>query len=82
ADSTELPTRLTYKDRNSHRSGERLAFLHHVAIIYLDISSISILFYSNFGALIGEIEILKLLDPSRDTASICAVAGSFGYIPR
>ncbi|KAJ6300456.1 hypothetical protein OIU76_021283 [Salix suchowensis] len=31
--------------------------------------------------LVGEVEISKLLDPSRGTASISAVAGSFGYIP-
>ncbi|KAK2975730.1 hypothetical protein RJ640_010789 [Escallonia rubra] len=60
---------------------EGLAFLHHVAIIHLDISSGNVLLDSNFKPLVGEIEISKLLDPSRGTASISAVAGSFGYIP-
>ncbi|XP_057438670.1 leucine-rich repeat receptor-like tyrosine-protein kinase PXC3 [Lotus japonicus] len=60
---------------------EGLAFLHHVAIIHLDISSGNVLLDSNFKPLVGEIEISKLLDPTRGTASISAVAGSFGYIP-
>ncbi|XP_077213928.1 leucine-rich repeat protein kinase family protein [Tasmannia lanceolata] len=60
---------------------EGLAFLHHVAIIHLDISSGNIYLDANFNPLIGEIEISKLLDPSKGTASISAVAGSFGYIP-
>jgi serine/threonine protein kinase len=58
-----------------------LALLHHVAIIHLDISSGNVLLDSDFKPLLGEIEISKLLDPSRGTASISAVAGSFGYIP-
>ncbi|XP_059668414.1 leucine-rich repeat receptor-like tyrosine-protein kinase PXC3 [Cornus florida] len=60
---------------------EGLAFLHHVAIIHLDISSGNVLLDANFKPLVGEVEISKLLDPSRGTASISAVAGSFGYIP-
>ncbi|KAI7727363.1 hypothetical protein M8C21_023592 [Ambrosia artemisiifolia] len=60
---------------------EGLAFLHQLAIIHLDISSGNIFLDSNFKPLVGEIEISKLLDPSRGTASISAVAGSFGYIP-
>ncbi|XP_008776091.2 leucine-rich repeat receptor-like tyrosine-protein kinase PXC3 [Phoenix dactylifera] len=60
---------------------EGLAFLHHIAIIHLDISSGNIFLDADFNALIGEIEISKLLDPSKGTASISAVAGSFGYIP-
>lgn len=60
---------------------EGLAFLHHVAIIHLDISSGNVLLDADFKPLLGEIEISKLLDPSRGTASISAVAGSFGYIP-
>ncbi|XP_058072871.1 leucine-rich repeat receptor-like tyrosine-protein kinase PXC3 [Magnolia sinica] len=60
---------------------EGLTFLHHVTIIHLDISSINIFLDANFNPLIGEIEISKLLDPSKGTASISAVAGSFGYIP-
>ncbi|KAI3446474.1 hypothetical protein Pfo_003139 [Paulownia fortunei] len=60
---------------------EGLAFLHHVAIIHLDISSGNVVLDSNFNPLVAEVEISKLLDPSRGTASISAVAGSFGYIP-
>ncbi|XP_057982109.1 leucine-rich repeat receptor-like tyrosine-protein kinase PXC3 isoform X2 [Malania oleifera] len=60
---------------------EGLAFLHHVAVIHLDISSGNVLLDSDFNPLVGEIEISKLLDPSKGTASISAVAGSFGYIP-
>ncbi|PWA55218.1 Leucine-rich repeat-containing protein [Artemisia annua] len=59
---------------------EGLAFLHHLAIIHLDISSGNIFLDSNFKPMVGEVEISKLLDPSRGTASISAVAGSFGYI--
>ncbi|KAK4371501.1 hypothetical protein RND71_010976 [Anisodus tanguticus] len=60
---------------------EGLAFLHHVAILHLDISSGNVLLDSNFRPLVSEVEISRLLDPSRGTASISAVAGSFGYIP-
>ncbi|KAI4300784.1 hypothetical protein L6164_034120 [Bauhinia variegata] len=60
---------------------EGLAFLHHVAIIHLDISSGNVLLDANFKPLVGEIEISKLLDPTKGTGSISAVAGSFGYIP-
>ncbi|KAM0981159.1 hypothetical protein ACFX13_014591 [Malus domestica] len=60
---------------------EGLTFLHHVAIIHLDISTGNVLLDANFKPLVGEIEISKLLDPTRGTASISAVAGSFGYIP-
>ncbi|KAL5708213.1 hypothetical protein ACHQM5_019032 [Ranunculus cassubicifolius] len=60
---------------------EGLAFLHHLAIIHLDISSGNVFLDADYKPLLGEIEISKLLDPSRGTASISAVAGSFGYIP-
>ncbi|KAF3557739.1 hypothetical protein F2Q69_00017831 [Brassica cretica] len=60
---------------------EGLAFLHHVAIIHLDVSSSNVLLDSGYKPVLGEIEISKLLDPSRGTASISSVAGSFGYIP-
>ncbi|KAL0383549.1 UNVERIFIED_CONTAM: Leucine-rich repeat receptor-like tyrosine-protein kinase PXC3 [Sesamum calycinum] len=60
---------------------EGLALLHHLAIIHLDISSGNVFLDSNLNPLVGEVEISKLLDPSRGTASISAVAGSFGYIP-
>ncbi|XP_039140228.1 LOW QUALITY PROTEIN: leucine-rich repeat receptor-like tyrosine-protein kinase PXC3 [Dioscorea cayenensis subsp. rotundata] len=60
---------------------EGLTFLHHVATIHLDISSSNIFLDAHYNALVGEVEISKLLDPSKGTASISAVAGSFGYIP-
>ncbi|KAK8919174.1 Leucine-rich repeat receptor-like tyrosine-protein kinase [Platanthera zijinensis] len=60
---------------------EGLGFLHHVAIIHLDISSFNVFLDAHYNALLGEIEISKLLDPMKGTASISAVAGSFGYIP-
>lgn len=60
---------------------EGLAFLHHLAVIHLDISSGNVFLDANFNAIISEIEISKLLDPLKGTASISAVAGSFGYIP-
>ncbi|KAL9241347.1 hypothetical protein vseg_015469 [Gypsophila vaccaria] len=58
-----------------------LAFLHSVAVIHLDISSSNVLLDANMSPRVAEIEISKLLDPCRGTASISAVAGSFGYIP-
>ncbi|KAJ6749793.1 hypothetical protein OIU85_000427 [Salix viminalis] len=73
----DWPTRLSI----AIGAAEGLAFLHHVAIIHLDISSCNVLLDAEFRPLVGEVEISKLLDPSRGTASISAVAGSFGYIP-
>ena len=46
-----------------------------------DVSSGNILLDADFNSLVGEIEMSNLLDPSKDTASISAVAGSLGYIP-
>lgn len=60
---------------------EGLAFLHQVATIHLDICSGNVFLDSHYNALLGEVEISKLLDPSKGTASISEVAGSFGYIP-
>ncbi|CAM0905677.1 unnamed protein product [Alopecurus aequalis] len=60
---------------------EGLAFLHQIATIHLDISSGNVFLDSHYSALLGEVEISKLLDPSKGTASISAVAGTFGYIP-
>nr|KYP33140.1 Receptor-like protein kinase 2 [Cajanus cajan] len=58
-----------------------LAYLHDLAIIHLDISSSNVLLDANFKPLIGEVEISKLLDPTKGIASISAVFGSIGYIP-
>ncbi|GAB2236184.1 hypothetical protein Droror1_Dr00027923 [Drosera rotundifolia] len=60
---------------------EGLAFFHSVAVIHLEVYAGNILLDANFRPLVAEIEISKLLDPSRGTASISAVAGFFGYIP-
>ncbi|KAJ1378660.1 Tyrosine-protein kinase, active site [Sesbania bispinosa] len=60
---------------------EGLAFLHQLAIIHLDISASNVLLDANSKPLIGEIEISKLLDPTKGTSSISTVVGSFGYIP-
>ncbi|WVY98943.1 hypothetical protein V8G54_031094 [Vigna mungo] len=58
-----------------------LFFLHHRAIIHLDISSSNILLDANLGPLIGDIEISKFLDQTKGSASIVPYAGSFGYVP-
>ncbi|KAF6141097.1 hypothetical protein GIB67_006542 [Kingdonia uniflora] len=62
-------------------AADGLSFLHHVATIHLDVASGNVFLDANFKPLVGEIEISKLIDPSRGAASISAVAGSFGYIP-
>ncbi|CAM8966828.1 unnamed protein product [Rhodiola kirilowii] len=74
---SDWPTRLSI----AIGVAEGLAFLHHVAVIHLDISSGNVHLDANYKPLLGEVEISKLLDPCRGTASISAVAGSFGYIP-
>lgn len=76
-DGPDWPTRLNI----AIGVAEGLCFLHSAATIHLDISSSNVFLDSRFNALIGEIEISKLLDPCKGTASISAVAGSFGYIP-
>ncbi|PWZ15394.1 Leucine-rich repeat receptor-like tyrosine-protein kinase PXC3 [Zea mays] len=58
-----------------------LAFLHQVATVHLDVCSGNVFLDSRYNALLGEVEISRLLDPTKGTASISAVAGSFGYIP-
>lgn len=61
-----------------------LAFLHGCdtgPILLLDLSSKSILLKSQNEAQIGDIELYKVMDPSKSTGSFSAVAGSVGYIP-
>ncbi|XP_049344919.1 leucine-rich repeat receptor-like tyrosine-protein kinase PXC3 [Solanum verrucosum] len=61
-----------------------LAFLHGCEkgpILLLDLSSKSILLKSQNEAQIGDIELYKVMDPSKSTGSFSAVAGSVGYIP-
>ncbi|KAJ8541642.1 hypothetical protein K7X08_002458 [Anisodus acutangulus] len=60
-----------------------LAFLHGCdtsPILFLDLSSKSILLKSQNEAQIGDIELYKVIDPSKSTGSFSAVAGSVGYI--
>ncbi|KAJ8551271.1 hypothetical protein K7X08_000641 [Anisodus acutangulus] len=61
-----------------------LAFLHGCdtgPILLLDLSSKSILLKSQNEAQIGDIELYKVIDPSKSTGSFSAVTGSVGYIP-
>lgn len=61
-----------------------LSFLHGFAsspILLLDLSSKSIMLKSFKEPLVGDIELYKVIDPSKSTGSFSAVAGSVGYIP-
>lgn len=61
-----------------------LAFLHNCSsgpILLLDLSSRSILLKSLKEPQVGDIELCKVIDPSRSTGSLSTVAGSVGYIP-
>ncbi|KAM7515208.1 hypothetical protein LguiA_004791 [Lonicera macranthoides] len=61
-----------------------LAFLHGSTsgpILLLDLSSKSILLKSLMEPQVGDIEVYKVIDPSKSTGSLSAVAGSVGYIP-
>ncbi|KAM7279976.1 hypothetical protein ACFE04_007110 [Oxalis oulophora] len=61
-----------------------LAFLHGCAsgpVLLLDLSSKNIFLKSLMEPVVGDIELCKLIDPSKSTSSLSAVAGSVGYIP-
>ncbi|KAK4777731.1 hypothetical protein SAY87_017918 [Trapa incisa] len=61
-----------------------LAFLHDCSsgpILLLDLSSKSILLKSLKEPQVGDIELCKVIDPSKSTGSLSTVAGSVGYIP-
>ncbi|KAI4339677.1 hypothetical protein MLD38_024590 [Melastoma candidum] len=61
-----------------------LAFLHDCSsgpILLLDLSSRTILLRSLKEPQVGDIELCKVIDPSRSTGSLSTVAGSVGYIP-
>ncbi|KAJ7969708.1 Leucine-rich repeat protein kinase family protein [Quillaja saponaria] len=61
-----------------------LAFLHgHTSgpILLLDLSSRNIMLKSLKEPLVGDIELHKVIDPSKSTGSLSTVAGSVGYIP-
>ncbi|XVE60802.1 hypothetical protein DITRI_Ditri05aG0156300 [Diplodiscus trichospermus] len=61
-----------------------LAFLHGCTpspILLLDLSSKSIVLRSLKEPQVGDIELCKVIDPSKSTGSLSTVAGSVGYIP-
>ncbi|POO00232.1 Tyrosine-protein kinase [Trema orientale] len=61
-----------------------LAYLHGIAsgpILLLDMSSKNIFLNSLMEPLVGDIELYKVIDPSKSTGNLTTVAGSVGYIP-
>ncbi|KAK4601504.1 hypothetical protein RGQ29_010888 [Quercus rubra] len=61
-----------------------LAFLHgfnSCPILLLDLSSRNIMLKSLKEPQVGDIELCKVIDPSKSTGSLSMVAGSVGYIP-
>ncbi|XP_043712222.1 leucine-rich repeat receptor-like tyrosine-protein kinase PXC3 isoform X2 [Telopea speciosissima] len=61
-----------------------LAFLHGCSsgpVLLLDLSSKSIFLKSLKEPQIGDVELCKVIDPSKSTGSLSTVAGSVGYIP-
>ncbi|KVH87764.1 Leucine-rich repeat-containing protein [Cynara cardunculus var. scolymus] len=61
-----------------------LTFLHGCPsgpIILLDLSSKVIMLKSLNEPQIGDIELAKVIDPSKSTGNLSAVAGSVGYVP-
>ncbi|KAK8538726.1 hypothetical protein V6N13_009104 [Hibiscus sabdariffa] len=61
-----------------------LAFLHGCSsspILLLDLSSRSIVLKSLKEPQVGDIELCKVIDPSKSNGSLSTVAGSVGYIP-
>lgn len=60
-----------------------LTFLHGCIqpVLLLDLSTKSILLKSMKEPQIGDIELCKVIDPSKSTGSLSTVAGSVGYIP-
>jgi Leucine-rich repeat (LRR) protein len=60
-----------------------LAFLHgcQQPIFHLDLTAKNILLKSLTEPQIGDIELCKIVDPSKSTGSISAIAGSVGYVP-
>ncbi|XP_050213927.1 LRR receptor-like serine/threonine-protein kinase GSO1 [Mercurialis annua] len=63
---------------------QALTFLHGYTsgpILLLDLSSRNILLKSLKEPLVGDIELYKVIDPTKSTSSLSTVAGSVGYIP-
>ncbi|CAH2035334.1 unnamed protein product [Thlaspi arvense] len=52
-----------------------------VPILLPDLSSKKIMLKSLTEPLVGDIELFKVIDPSRSNSSLSAVAGTIGYIP-
>lgn len=64
---------------------QALAFLHgrpSGPILLLDLCSRSVLLKSLNEPLVGDVELCKVIDPSKSTTSLSTVAGSVGYIPQ
>lgn len=64
-------------------AAQGIAFLHHSCnppMMHMDVGSNNIFLGPNSEVKVGDAEVTKLLDPSKHTGSISAVAGSFGYI--
>lgn len=65
-------------------AAQGLTFLQGCAsgpVLLLDLSSKNIFLKSLKEPQIGDIELCKVIDPSKSTGSLSAVAGSVGYIP-
>lgn len=65
-------------------AAQGLTFLHGCAsgpVLLLDLSSKNIFLKSLKEPQIGDIELGKVIDPSKSTGSLSTVAGSVGYIP-
>ncbi|XVF63272.1 hypothetical protein PTKIN_Ptkin09bG0074400 [Pterospermum kingtungense] len=61
-----------------------LTFLHGCTsspVLLLDLSSKSVMLKSLKEPQVGDIELCKVIDPSKSTGSLSTVAGSVGYIP-
>ncbi|KAG6419838.1 hypothetical protein SASPL_116350 [Salvia splendens] len=61
-----------------------LAFLHECKsspILLLDLSTKSIFLKSLNEPQVGDIELCKVIDPSKSTGSLSTIAGSVGYVP-
>lgn len=81
-----LGNNLDWASRYSIAAGiaQGLAFLHGCTsgpVLLLDLSSKSIMLKSVKEPQIGDIELYKVIDPSKSTGSFSTVAGSVGYIP-
>ncbi|MCO5585785.1 hypothetical protein L7F22_039721 [Adiantum nelumboides] len=64
-------------------AAQGLVFLHHSCqppMVHMDVNSYNIFLGHHFEVKVGDIEVAKLLDPTKNIGSVSAVAGSFGYI--